>query len=317
MRSKFLLLFLAIAATIACGGSRQEAQQQLDNQMLEPVAAVREQMLVPSQWLADNLDNGNVMVLHVATSTAVYDTCHIPGALYMPWDRVAETVNGVANELPSLEKLTGLVRELGLDGDKRIVLYDEGNGIRAARAYFTLDYLGLGENAALLNGQLSVWKAGGYPLSAEKPATPAASDYQPTVNEQIVVTMDKLLAEINSGNSSSGLMDCRPPDQFSGENPGRDIERGGHLPGARNVPVSNAILSPDNPLLLETEQLRQLFEQAGFSSEKPVVTYCRTGRSAALSYFVLKYLGYDARLYDGSMIEWQGVENNPVENTAP
>jgi thiosulfate/3-mercaptopyruvate sulfurtransferase len=309
-----LLLLLLITVAFACGAPEQAPRQEQSTPVAEsPTAAVRESMLVSSAWLAARLEETNVIVLHVATSPENYEADHIPGALYLGWERLAETVDGVSNEFPSLEALTGLVRSLGIDSDKRVVIYDEENGIRAARVYFTLDYLGLGECSSLLDGQLAVWKEEGLPLSKALPTT-VGSNFKPVVNERIVIRMNELLSLINEGARQKNLLDCRPPDQFSGEKPGKEIIRGGHLPGALNLPALKAVVSPEKPLFLEPDKLRELYGKAGFSTDRPVVTYCRTGRSASLSYFALKYLGYDARLYDGSFSQWQASESNPVES---
>ncbi|MBW7995894.1 MAG: sulfurtransferase [Candidatus Glassbacteria bacterium] len=302
------LLFAALLV-IACGASEQHENSSRPLVVAnEP--AVRYSMLVSTEWLSERLGADELVILHVSARRDGYDREHIPAARYVGWDQITESDGGIANELPPVEKLTLLVRGLGIDRNSRVVIYDEGNGIMAARAYLTLDYLGLGENSALLDGQLVVWKAEGRPLSDITPEV-QLSAFQPEVNSNIVAGMDEVQQIVGGGDTP--LLDCRPPDQFSGEAPGGDIGRGGHIPGAFNLPVIRSLAGPDNPKLLEIDELRALYSQAGFSGDMPVVSYCRTGRSASLSYFVLKYLGYDARLYDGSFSQWQGVEENPVE----
>jgi thiosulfate/3-mercaptopyruvate sulfurtransferase len=307
-----MLVLLLISLVLACGTPGETSNQEKLTPVAEsPPTVVREFMLVSTGWLATELKNENVVVLHVATSPKNYETGHIPGAHYLGWEQLATTVDGVLNEIPSLEALTELVRSLGIDRDKRVVIYDEENGIRAARVYFTLDYLGLGGNSSLLNGQLAIWKEEGLPLSNEAP-TAVHSDFEPTVNERIIVRMNELVAMVGGEGMQGKLLDCRPPDQFSGENPGKGIVRGGHLPGAQNLPALKTVISAENPLFLSPDKLRELFRKAGLNTDRPTVTYCRTGRSASLHYFALKYLGYDARLYDGSFSQWQATESNPV-----
>ncbi len=306
-------LLILTAAVCGCGTAEQAPRREPNTTAGEiSVAGVRESMLVSSSWLAGKLDDESVIVLHVATEADNYKTGHIPGAHYLGWDRLTETVDGVPNELPSLQALLELVRGLGIESGKRVVIYDEESGIRAARAYFTLDYLGLGENSSLLDGQLAVWRAEGRPLSTEEPSA-VRSDFKPVINESIVAGMSELLASVDNSGPGRNLLDCRPPDQFSGEKPGRGIARGGHIPGAQNLPAMTLVVSEEKPLFLQPEQLRKLYERAGLNKLRPVVSYCRTGRSASLSYFTLKYLGYEARLYDGSFVEWQGTQSNPVE----
>jgi len=123
------------------------------------------------------------------------------------------------------------------------------------------------------------------------------------------------LVEMVGTESGKQLLDCRSPEEFDGSDPGRDINRGGHIPGAGNVPITLALQSEEMPRFKEPGVLRELYAQAGFSGESQVITYCRTGRSASMTYFVLKYLGYDVRLYDGSFSQWQADSTNSVENS--
>ena len=311
MRFKHSLILIALLSIATCSPPEAEVREIAPE---SSAPALRSSLLVTGDWLEENLNNPELVVLHVSTSPAVYDSGHVPGALYVGWDRLTRTENGVSNELPPVDSLTALLRDLGIDRGKRVVIYDEVNGIPAARVFFTLDYMGLGDNAALLDGQLAAWKEAGRTLSTVTPEV-TRSSFVPEVNNRVLITMDELAGMVGS-ESGKQLLDCRPPDQYSGEKPGRDIERGGHIPGAYNVPVSATIQSAEMPLLKAPDQLRAMYSQAGFSGESQVVTYCRTGRSASLTYFVLKYLGYDVRLYDGSFSQWQGDSLNPVESSS-
>ncbi len=303
LKTRRTLLLLLITAACSCGTPRQAPPQEQAAPAAEtPTASVRESMLVSADWLAGRLEDENVIVLHVAANPKGYEAGHIPGAHYLGWKRLVRTVEGVSNELPTLEDLTELVRGFGIERGKRVVIYDEGNGIVAARAYFTLDYLGLGDNSSLLDGQLALWKAEGRPLSTQTPPA-VRSTFEPVVNEQVLIRMSELLAVVGGNGPEPTLLDCRPPDRFGA----------GHIPGARNLSALAPIVSPEKPLLLSAAKLRELYGQVGAGKDRPVVTYCRTGRTASLNYFTLKYLGYDVRLYDGSFSQWQGVENNPIE----
>jgi thiosulfate/3-mercaptopyruvate sulfurtransferase len=112
-------------------------------------------MLVTTDWLAGNLSDPKVVVLHVADTPQGYSAGHIPGARFVKWDDIAATRDGIPNELPPTEALVSVVRRLGIEEKSRVVIYDEDGGLYAARLYVTLDYLGLGERAALLDGH---WK---------------------------------------------------------------------------------------------------------------------------------------------------------------
>ncbi len=259
-----MLLLLLITVAFACGTAEQAPRQEKQSLAAEAPAAVevRESMLVSADWLSARLEDENVIVLHVATSAENYEAGHVPGARYLGWEQLAQTVDGVLNELPAVEALTELFRGLGIDKSKRVVIYDEESGYRAARVYFTLNYLGLGRNSSLLDGQLAHWRAGGLPLRNESPKI-TRSDFEPVVNERIVIRMNELLALINEGARQKDLLDCRPPDQFSGVNPGKKIDRGGHIPDARNLPAMKTVISAEEPLFLPPAELRKVYEQAG------------------------------------------------------
>lgn len=269
--------------------------------------AVRGDMLVNATQLASLLGAPGVKVLHVGRKRDAYDAGHIPGALFVGWDEITETVGGLPNEIPPLPKLTALMRRLGVMADDRIILYDDEAGVAAARAYVTLDYLGLGERTAVLNGQLKKWVAEGRPLSKEAPkVTP--SKFTPKPNPSVIADF-KTVQAISSKNgelSAQGerLVDARPAEQYQGTQAGEGIERPGHIPGAVSVPWSCGVESEANPVFRPPAELRAELDKAGVKPGEKVITYCRTGGQASFAYFMLKYLGYDVKMYDGSYHEW-------------
>ena len=261
--------------------------------------SAREQMLVSTSWLHANLDS--VRVLHVG-DRAGYDAGHIPGAILIEPSSLVTKRDGTPNELPAAEALEALFTAAGVGSSGRIVIYSS-EPIPAARAWFTLDYLGHGDRASILDGGYAKWVADGYAVSKEstvaKPAPFAAK-----IDAKRVIDTATLRA------AKMPLIDARPPKQFTGEEPGADVRRGGHIPGAANVPYATNLDAKGQYLSLET--LRGMYEDAGASEEKANVAYCRTGMQAAVTYFVLKYLGYDAALYDASFIDWSRGDD-PVE----
>ncbi|NJL26789.1 MAG: sulfurtransferase [Thermoanaerobaculia bacterium] len=274
--------------------------------------AVRSELLVTPTWLAKRLDVPRMTILHVGKNDEVYREGHIPNALLVAWSEIAVSRDGIPNELPPADALTALVRRLGLDSQSRIVIYDEEDGQSAARAYFTLDYLGLGEQTALLDGQLAGWKAAGLPLSIGVREV-AASSHELVPHPERITTKSDVEKIVTGKGRQPMLIDVRAIKYFTGEEVPKGLERGGHLPGARNVPVQDLIVSIENPMLKPAEELQKLFEAAGLEPGEPVVTYCNSGRQASLTYFALKYLGYEPSLYDGSMSEWAMDPKAPVE----
>jgi thiosulfate/3-mercaptopyruvate sulfurtransferase len=220
--------------------------------------------------------------------------------------------DGVPAELPSLEELTRMVREQGIDDKKRIVIYDEALGRFAARTYLALDAIGLGGRASLLDGQLKTWKAENRPLSTEVPRV-QPSTYTPRARPGVTVKMDAV-KDLISGKGSGKeagvkLVDSRSEKQYCGLEGGEGVARPGHIPGALNIPWKENLKSEENPVLKSPEELRALYEKAGVKPGDRVVTYCRAGSQ---SYFILKLLGHDVSLYDGSFSEWSAGKENPV-----
>ncbi|HOA75627.1 MAG TPA: sulfurtransferase [Phycisphaerae bacterium] len=283
-------------------------------------AQVRRDMLVSADWLAAHLHDPEIVVLHVGRKRTGYDTAHVPGARYLDWSDIAQEREGVLNEIPPVEELIATVQKLGIDETKRIVIYDEGEVIPAARAYFVLDYLGLGERAALLDGHWPQWKAQGRPVSTEEPRVQASRWRPQRLREELVVSLAEMRewVERKADRSHTGppVIDARSENEYAGCTAGESVPRAGHIPGAHNVPSSGNLTSKEVPTFRGVPQLRKMYAQAGAEPGGKVIVYCRTGASASLDYFTAKYLGYQPRLFDGSFSQWSAQPDTPVVNTA-
>ncbi len=219
------------------------------------------------------------------------------------------------NELAPVADLQKLFERLGIGDDARIVLYGDNSGLSAARAYFTLDYLGHGGRAALLDGGLEKWKTERRAISTDSVETKTAR-FTPRVRASAVTNLDVVRdlswTATNLISPSAVLIDARPVDEYAGAKPGDGVPRGGHIPGAANVFWMQNVASKENPTLRSAAELRRLYEEAGAQQGRTLVTYCRTGGQASHSYFTLKYLGYDVVMYDGSFFEWSNTEGTPI-----
>ncbi len=279
------------------------------------VPLLRSQMVVSTDWLADHMNDPSIVVLHVADKRSDYDAGHIPGAHFLAVDDVAVTRRRLKFELPSPAELAKLFGGLGVGDDARVVLYDERGGLLAARAYWTLDYLGHGDRAALLDGGLEKWR------SEERPVTPVVrpirpARFTPKVNRKVLAQLADIrrYSRANANQPSSvALIDARPAEEYAGKTKVEMLARGGHIPGATNLYWQQLIESKDNPQLKPVPDMRRILAAAGATPGKKVVTYCRTGVQAAFVYFVAKYLGYDAALYDGSAQEWNNASGTRVD----
>jgi thiosulfate/3-mercaptopyruvate sulfurtransferase len=174
----------------------------------------------------------------------------------------------------------------------------------------TLDYLGLGNRTSILDGGLPAWRAEGRPVTTEVRA-PAPGKFTTRPNKQLVV--DAVWVKSNLKKPGVMILDARASKFYNGEDIGR-MPRGGHIPGAKSIPFSSLVEDSNNKFK-SVESLRQLFNSAGVKRGDSVTTYCHIGQQASLLYFVARYLGYDAHLYDGSFEDWSRRPELPVERS--
>jgi thiosulfate/3-mercaptopyruvate sulfurtransferase len=272
-------------------------------------AAVRSEMIVSTEWLAERL-GGEVMVVDVG-DRADYEKGHIPGARLLERKSILVEEEGVPNELPSILDLAGVMSGIGLGDRGRIVLYSR-EPLLATRAWFTLDYLGHGHRVSILDGGYGKWSAEGRATSTASPVF-RPEFFTPDVKDSAVTTF-KAMQEIVRWRSQLAesllIIDARPSSQYRGATPGRDVarDRAGHIPAAINIPWERN-LAGEGGVFQSPVELQKLY--AGVDRGKTVITYCRSGMEASMTYFVLRYLGLDPSLYDGSFIQWSN-EATPV-----
>ena len=272
---------------------------------------VRGNMLVSTAWLAGQLKNPQVVVLHIARDRKSYDEGHIPGARFVAFGDIVVTRDGLPNEIPPVEDLRRLFTNLGVGDRSRIILYGDSNGLAATRTYFTLDYLGHGERAALLDGGLEKWKAEKRALETTAPTIEPA-EMTPRLRPAVAVKMDAVRdiswVATNLEKSDVAIIDSRPAEQYVGT----DTPRSGHIPGAANLFWMNHLVGKDDLTMKPAAELKKMYRELGLQPNQKVVTYCNSGVQATHSYFTLKYLGYDVTMYDASMTEWSKAANAPM-----
>lgn len=257
-------------------------------------------LLVQPQWLAKH--RGEVRIVHVAAVAESYDAGHIPGAVFLPLSKLVVKTS-VPNELPPVADLQSTIESLGIGDKDRVVVYGD-EPLFAARLFFTFDYLGHRDQVALLDGGLEAWKKAGLPI--EKDAVkPAPAKFTPHVDEARLVTHDEMRELVKRGRTA--IYDARPPAQYAGDQSGDGVARPGHIPGADNAFWQEA-LNPDGTLR-PLDEVRKLF---GETSGTPV-TYCRTGMQSSFDYFLLRLLGANPAMYDGSYYAWSADADAPVE----
>lgn len=258
--------------------------------------------------LAGALNDPHLVILHVGAIRSAYDDAHLPGARFLPLSAILAQPPGVPNELPPAANLARTFEGLGVGDSSRVVVYGDLGGVGAARVYWSLSWLGHERAVSILDGGLAAWTRAGHPTS---PVVPRVTPGHLTVrrNDAVVARLDWVHRHL--GDPKVLLVDSRPPSEYAGDIPGGGIRRAGHLPGAKNLPWETTLTGPGMPLATEPLVRRQ-FQGLGVRPGTVVVAYCRTGIQAAWLFAVARWLGYDARLYDGSFTEWSRRTNLPV-----
>jgi len=270
---------------------------------------VNSSMLVSTDWLASHLHDPNLVILCVTANREFYDP-HIPGARYIPLNRLVSQ-GKTLNAIPLLPQLVELFEGAGIDRDSRIVIYGEKQGMYAARAYMTLDYLGLADNAALLDGGIEKWHFEKRDVSKEWPRT-RSSKLEVTPNTKILTTLEEMKS--HADRNDVALVDARPHAEFTGEKRSEDVPRSGHIAGANGLYWMDLLTSKELPTLRPVPELLAAFRMAGAKPDRPVVSYCRTGMQASFDYFVAKYLGFPSSIYVPSFYEYSRSDG-PVESS--
>jgi CubicO group peptidase (beta-lactamase class C family)/3-mercaptopyruvate sulfurtransferase SseA len=258
-------------------------------------------MLASGEWLAGHLADPSLVILHVG-SQKDYDAGHIPGARLVTLADISITdATGLRLELPPVAALEEAFGKLGVSDTSRVIVYAGTESVQSAtRVWFTLDYLGAGDRATLLDGGLAAWRAEGRPVSTEAAAAQPRK-FTAHAAPQRVVNADWVRSHLDD--AKVHIIDARLPEFFDGVN-GGGMPRAGHIPGARSVPYSS--------LLGEHGKLKPA-ESLAPAVNGDVVSYCHIGQQATVVYFAARYLGLDARLYDGSFQDWSRRTDLPVE----
>ena len=258
-------------------------------------------MLITVEQLAAQLKSPDLVLLHVAERPSFFEEGHIPGARFLRYaDFAVEGADELGSELPSADEIRRVFEAAGVSDGSRVVLYAQ-NPVVAARAFFTLDAFGH-QRVAILDGGLRAWRAANQPLeTGASGATPRAGRFTARLNPQRLVTAAWIQQQVPGKGVS--LVDVRPDPEFTGSDGGMGgVHAAGHIDGARQL-TWNALVG-DEGRFLPADQLKTRLEAAGVVAGRPMAAYCMVGMRASVVYFVARHLGYDARVYDGSIVDW-------------
>ncbi|HUK28055.1 MAG TPA: sulfurtransferase [Candidatus Acidoferrales bacterium] len=273
------------------------------------------EVLVETNWVADHLNDSSVRVAEVDYDpTANYNLGHVPGAVLFDWK--TDMNDPLKRDILNKVQLEALLSRSGVSNDTTLVLYGDFNNWFAAFAFWIMKYYGV-EKVVLMNGGRKKWLAEDRDVTRQPPTRPAATFRVKGPDESIRTYLDDMRKTVERKNAV--LVDVRSPAEFTGEitappeYPNEHAQRGGHIPGAVNIPWSQAV--KEDGTFKSPSDLAALYQGKGVTADKDVVTYCRIGERSSFSWFVLKYLlGYpNVKNYDGSWTEWGNMIRNPIQ----
>lgn len=273
--------------------------------------------LVSTEWLAARLGGPAIKVLDASFKMPGvmprpgddYLAAHIPGAVYFDVEEVCDASNSLPHMYPDAAQFARDVSAMGVSTGDTVVIYDAGGWVAAPRAWWMFLSFGY-DKVRILEGGLKKWLAEGRPTESGKPLTTPGS-FTATLDPSYLRSKSQLVANLDQ--AAEQVVDARASDRFEGRVPEpRPGLRAGHIPGSRNLPY-NQLFDATTGLMKSREELRAVFERAGVALERPIVTSCGSGVSAAVLTLALYRLGVrGSALYDGSWSEWGLTDGPPI-----
>ena len=272
------------------------------------------EVLVTTDWVAQNLTNPKLRIVEVDVDTSAYDQGHVSGAAGWNWQtELQDTVRRDLIDTAAFEQLLG---RTGISNDTTVIVYGDNNNWFAAWAFWQLKYYGHGD-VRIMNGGRKKWLEEKRTITTDVPKTTPTTYKAKDPDASIRAKRDEVFAVLDR-RSDAQLVDVRSVDEFTGKviaPPGmtETAQRGGHIPGAASIPWAQAV--NEDGTFKTVDALQQLYGSKGITGQKEVIAYCRIGERSSHTWFVLKYLlGYNrVRNYDGSWTEWGNLIGAPIE----
>lgn len=264
-------------------------------------------LLIEPEQLTSKKNDSDVVIVDLCKAD-IYKQSHVPGAIHIEYPHIVTARSPVMGLVPNADQLQNVMSQSGIKPSDTVIAYDDEGGGKAARFLYTLDIIGH-KNYLLLNGGLHAWANEGHSLEAITNKRPA-SHYSITINQKPIASREFIQNRLESEDLQ--LIDSRSPAEYDGSK--KFAERGGHIPGAINLDWVNLMNAQNNLRLKSKDELIQILTELNIDSDKTTVVYCQTHHRSALTYFVLKNLGFKKlKGYPGSWSEWGNSPNSPVE----
>jgi thiosulfate/3-mercaptopyruvate sulfurtransferase len=278
---------------------------------------VHPEVLADTQWTEEQIKDSKVRIAEVDYDPkANYQLGHVPGAVLFDWRQ--DINDPISRNVLSKQACEDLLQRAGVNNDSTLVLYGDFNNWFAAFAFWVFKYYGF-KDLRIMNGGRKKWLEEDREINKDIPSYPKGNFRASDPDKNIRVFLDEVKQALDARDGIK-MVDVRSPKEFTGEilappeYPTEHAQRGGHIPGAENIPWAQAVNDKDGTFK-SVEELRKLYESKGITQDKEIIAYCRIGERSSHTWFVLKYLlGYpDVKNYDGSWTEWGNMIANPIE----
>jgi thiosulfate/3-mercaptopyruvate sulfurtransferase len=275
------------------------------------------EVLVDTQWVEEHVKDSKVRIAEVDYDPkANYQLGHVPGAVLFDWRQ--DINDPVSRNVLSKQAYEDLLQRAGVSNDTTLVLYGDFNNWFAAFAFWVFKYYGF-KDVRIMNGGRKKWLEEDREVNKDIQTYPKGNLKATEPDKNIRVFLDEVKQSLDAKDRIR-MVDVRSPKEFTGEilappeYPTEHAQRGGHIPGAENIPWAQAVNDKDGTFK-SADELKKLYESKGITPDKEIIAYCRIGERSSHTWFVLKYLlGYpNVKNYDGSWTEWGNMIANPIE----